>query len=90
MQLEDAQFGKNQGNESTAKSEAEEHRDVRYKIIGFKNGKKVGFLRDHTGTVMVFTTRKEAETAAGIESMQMENLGIDCKIVRVKPRAGKK
>jgi hypothetical protein len=56
----------------------------------FKNGKKVGLLKDHTRKVMVFTTRKEAETAAGIESMQIENLGIDCKIVRIKPRAGKK
>jgi len=90
MRLADAHFEKNQGNESTAKSEAQEGGNVSYKVIGFKNGKKVGYLKDHTGRVMVFTTRKEAETAAGIESMQIENLGIGCKIIQVKAKAGKK
>ena len=90
MQLAEAQCGKNQGNESTAKGKTRKARDMNYKVIGFRKGKKVGPLRDHTGKVMVFTTRKEAETAAGIESMQIENLGIGCKIIQVKAKAGKK
>ena len=59
-----------------------------YLVVGFENGKKVGALKDHTGKVIVFQTRLEAETAAGIESMQIENLGIECKIVRIKSKAG--
>ena len=61
-----------------------------YKVLGFKNGKKVGLLRDHTEKVMVFRTRKGAETTAAIEATQIENLGIDCKIVRIKPKVSKK
>lgn len=61
-----------------------------YKVVGYENGKRVGFLKDHTGKVMVFGTRKEAETTANIESIQIENLDIEYKIVRAKRKAGKK
>ena len=33
-----------------------------YKVIGSKNGKRIGFLKDHTGKVMAFRTKIEAET----------------------------
>ena len=88
MRSRDAQCWKNRSNESTANSATWGGENVCYKIVGYKNGKKLGSMRDHTGKVLVFRTKLEAETTANIESLQIENIGVKTKVVRIKSKAG--
>jgi len=90
LRLRDAQCRKNRLNESTANGTTRGGESVSYKIVAYKNGKKIGSMRDHTGKVMVFKTKQEAETTKGIESLQIESVGLNLEIVQIRQKAGKR
>ena len=63
---------------------------MNYKIIGYRKRRKLGSLKDHKGEVFVFRTKEEAITTANIESTQMENIGVQFKVVPTKLKIPKR
>lgn len=57
---------------------------MRYKLVGFKEKRELGSLRDHKGEILVFLTEESAITTAQTESMQMENTGVRFEIVPIE------
>jgi len=63
-----------------------EVKGMTYKLVGYKKGRKLGSYKDDNGKVVVFKTKQEAITAANIESLQFENIGIEIKVVQIKSK----
>ena len=57
---------------------------MKYRLDGYRNGKKIGSLRNSIGKIIFFETKTEAITIGNIESTQIENQGIAYMVVKIK------